>query len=324
MPRGHYQHARRARSRASQPVSVLNKLTATHRTAHIAVLVATFLASTSFPIAKHVTSYMPAALLVFLRFASGVLIMLPLFRKGHLSIPSGSQVPRLGLLGLLYGGFFVLMFVALAHTSALNAAVIYTLVPSITAVAGALVLKERLRPTHYALLPIGILATAWVVTRGRPLSLTSISPNLGDPIFLVACVFLAFYATFIKKFATRLGPPANLVFWPMLTGAALALTVSVPVFGDLRWSEVPINVYLWIIGLGIMTVGTATVWTRAGVKIGPTRTLAYTYLTPTFVLLIVWVLQKRAPPLIVLPGVLVGVLVMIALQLQREPDAPGP
>ena len=81
---------------------------------------------------------------------------------------------------------------------------------------------------------------------------------------------------------------------------------------------IPFDVYLWIIYLAAMTVFTNFVWAYGSPRLGAMKTLAYSYLIPSFVLFINWLVIGKLPPVIVLPGILVGVLIMFFLQFSKN------
>ena len=294
------------------------KLTRLDPYAHLAVLVATFVVATSFPIGQRIAPFLDPVLVVLLRFLISILVMSPfLFFTDMIKIPTGRRLLQFGAVGGAQAGFFILMFLALQHTSSLNTSVIYTLLPSLAAIMGFYLLKERLRPLHLVLLPIGILATAWVIFEGSFEKMVGLDLNPGDLIFGAGLLLLALYSVLLKKFHLG-GSPFDMVFWSMACAIVPMALYSVSRFGSIEFESVPLDVYLWIVYLALMTVFTNFVWAFGTPRLGPMKTMAYSYLIPSFVLFINWIIMGTLPPVIVLPGVLVGFFIMFVLQFGKN------
>lgn len=285
--------------------------------AHGVVLFATFIVATTFPIGQHIAPYLDPVIVVLLRFLISIAVMLPLlFFTKVIELPTPERLKQFATIGIIHAGFFICMFLALKYTNSLNTSAIYTLVPSMAAVVCFFVLGEPIKNIHYLLLPLGIVSTLWVIFEGNLDRLIAMEFNKGDLIFFAGCVLLGVYTTLLKKYHVA-GSTLNLVFWAMvsgvvpMTGYALFADISVD------FSAVPLDVYGWIVYLAVLTVLTSYIWAFGAPRLGPMKTLAYSYLIPSFVMVIDGVLLGSWPPMIVVPGVLVGVLVMVALQTSQ-------
>lgn len=286
--------------------------------AHLAVLVATFVVATSFPVGQRIAPFLDPVLVVLLRFLISILVLSPfLFFTDMIKIPTGRRLLQFGAVGSAQAGFFILMFLALQHTSSLNTSVIYTLLPSLAAIVSFYLLHERLRALHLVLLPIGILATAWVIFEGSFEKMVGLDLNPGDLIFGAGLLLLALYSVLLKKFHLG-GSPFDMVFWSMVCAIVPMALYSAALFGSVDFDHVPLDVYLWIVYLALMTVFTNFVWAFGTPRLGPMKTMAYSYLIPSFVLFINWMTIDKLPPLIVLPGVLAGVFIMFILQFSKN------
>jgi drug/metabolite transporter (DMT)-like permease len=137
--------------------------------------------------------------------------------------------------------------------------------------------------------------------------------NKGDLIFFAGCLLLGVYTTLLKKYHVA-GSTLNLVFWAMISGVIPMAIYAASADINVDFAAVPFDVYAWIIYLAVLTALTSYIWAYGAPRLGPMKTLAYSYLIPSFVMLIDGVLLGSWPPLIVLPGVLVGIVVMIVLQ----------
>lgn len=283
-------------------------------TAHGVVLLATFIVATTFPIGQRIAPFLDPVIVVLLRFLISIVVMLPmlLFTK-IIEIPTFYRFRQFAIIGVIHAGFFICMFLALKHTNSLNTSAIYTLVPSIAAIVCFFVLGEPIKHIHYLLLPLGVVSTLWVIFEGDMNRLGAMEFNKGDLIFFAGCLLLGVYTTLLKKYHVA-GSTLNLVFWAMISGVVPMSIYAASADIDVNFGAVPLDVYAWIIYLAVLTVLTSYIWAYGAPRLGPMKTLAYSYLIPSFVMVIDGVLLGRWPPAIVLPGVLVGVVVMIVLQ----------
>ncbi len=286
--------------------------------AHLAVLFATIVVSTSFPIGQRIAPFLDPVLIVLSRFIISILVMLPiLLFTNKIKIPTVRRLFQFGLVGGVNASFFIFMFTALKETTSLNTSVIYTLVPSLTALISYFILKEKLRRVHFILIPLGLLATLWVIFQGSWQKAMDFDLNHGDLIFGVGCLLIGLNVTLLKKFHTG-GSPINIVFWSMLWGSILLAGYSLIVPMEIRLEGIPLDVYIWIIYLGVITVFTSFVWAYGSPIIGPMKTTAYSYSIPSLVLFINWSLLDQLPAIMVFPGVLIGIVIMFFLQMSGE------
>lgn len=261
---------------------------------------------------------MDPVLVVLLRFMISLVVMLPIFFfTSKINVPNGRRLIQFGMVGAAQSGFFILMFFSLKYTTSLNTSVIYTLVPSLGAITSYYVLKEKPKPIHFLLLAIGLLATVWVIFEGSWKNFTNLDFNRGDLFFGLGCIMLGLYTTLLKKFHIG-GSPIDIVFWSTACAVIpMAIYVSIMSAG-VNLDKVPFDIYLWILYLAVLTVFTSFVWAFGSPRLGPMKTLSYSYLIPSFVLFINWMIMDVLPPVVVLPGVLIGFVIMFFLQFDGE------
>lgn len=287
---------------------------------HLLMIMATVLVATSFPVGGAITDGLDSLVLTFLRFALAALLFAPLvaWRYG-LRVPGPLDLARYGVLSACLVGFFWAMFAALRHTSALNAATIFALLPALTAAVSVFLLKERLRGAAWLALPIGLMGAVWVIFRGDPAALISLKIDVGDGIFLAGTIALGFYGPLVKRFH-RGEPIAQMTFWTLVIGALWLFLLSVPHLSDVTWSAVPIEVYGGIVYLSVFTtLVTFFVFQWSATVIGPTKVMSYTYLNPGLVLVICMVIGHGIPPLATIPGVLLTLVATFVMQRSGSP-----
>jgi len=281
--------------------------------AHFIILLATLAISTTFPIGQRIAPQLDPVLIVLYRFVLCVFFMSPLLFTNKIKIPSPRRLVQFAVIGACYSGFFICMFSALRQTTSLNTSVIYTLVPALAAIVSFVILGERLKGLHFSLLGLGIGSTLWVLFQGSWSAITQFHFNPGDLLFGSGCILTALYSTLIKKFHVQ-ESPFNLAFWSMVCGSVLLGIYAWVTSVEFVFTTIPTEVALWVLYLAVMTVFTSFAWSYGTPKLGSAHTLAYSYLIPSFVLVINWLAFGSLPPLIVLPGVLSGVGVMVVLQ----------
>ncbi len=294
------------------------------------MMVATALIATSFPVGAAITHGLDSVVLTFLRFTLAAAVFAPIvaWRYG-LTLPRAGDLARYGLLSACLVGFFWGMFAALRLTSALNAAAIFALLPVITAVVSAILLKEKLSGVARIALPIGLAGAVWVIFRGDPVALISLRLGLGDVIFFAGTLAMGVYGTLVK-YLHRGEPMAQMTFWTLVTGAFWLLLLSAPRFSGVDWGAVPITVYGGIAYLAVFTTLLSFFAVQWGSSvIGPTKVMSYTYLNPVLVLAIGLVLGGDTPPVATYPGVLLTIVATLVLQRSRsagqkpKSDNPG-
>ncbi|MEM7668779.1 MAG: DMT family transporter [Pseudomonadota bacterium] len=282
---------------------------------HGMMLIATFLVATSFPVVAAVTGGLDSGVLTFLRFALASLLFAPLvaWRYG-LTVPSGRDLVRYGVLGLLLVTFFWCMFASLRLTTPLNTAAIFALMPIMTAGLAAVVLREKLGVPSRIALPVGATGAVWVVFRGDLSALMSLQIGAGDATFLAGTLALAVYSTLVKVLH-RGEPMARMTFWTLTAGAGWLFVLSLPSLVTIQWAEVPARVFAGVAYLSVFTtIVTFFVFQWSTNRIGPTRVVSYTFLNPAIVLVLGLAFGGEVPPLTIWPGVGLAVAATAILQ----------
>src|SRR5687768_1831245 len=131
----------------------------------------------------------PPLSLTYLRW---LLAAIPLLAIAHaVERPAWREVlrrwPMLLLLAAIgLGGYPLVVYLALRHTSALNASLINAFNPTLIVVAAALFLRERVGWRGIAGLLLGLCGVVLVLTGGRVRALLRLDHNPGDLLMLLA------------------------------------------------------------------------------------------------------------------------------------------
>lgn len=282
---------------------------------HLLMMVATIFVATSFPVSYAIADELDSLVLAQLRFALAAILFAPVIAiKYGFSVPGWRDLCRYGAISGCHVAFFWGTFAALRHTSALNAAAIFTLAPVVTTIAAILLLRERPGLSTMLALPIGAAGAALVVFRGDLDALTGLQLGTGELIFLGGTAALGLYSPLIKRL--HKGEPMPVVtFWTLVTGSVWLFVFSFPTLAGINWRDLPVPLYAGTVYLALFaTLATFLVFQWSVAIIGPTRVMAYTFLSPALVMAIGLFLGDELPPVAIYPGLLLSILATFVLQ----------
>lgn len=271
---------------------------------------------------------MPHLLAATGRFAIAAvaLLLLAWKREGGLPRLSRSQLLATAALGL--SGIFlynVCFFGALARMPAGRTALFIALNPIVTALASALLLRERLGTSRWLGIALAFLGAAVVITRGDPLGAAhdlGQAVGLGELLMLGAISAWAAYTLLGRTVMKGLTPIAATT-WAVLWGLgflACGALFELPSFDTARLTP---QLVLAMAYLGIFGTVLGFVWYNEGVRaIGPSRTAIFNNLVPVFGVFFAAVLLGE-PVLVsmVVGGALVLGGVMLTNRPRRTPSA---
>jgi len=286
-----------------------------HWLLHVLMLVAATLVSTSFTVGKAIADGLDPAILTLVRFLIASLLFLPyIHRRYGLERPTLSDLGRYSIISGALVAFFWLMFLSLRWTTALNTSVIFTLVPGISGIYSAIILRERLGRYRLAALFLAMAGALWVIFQGDVSRLLTLDLGKGDLIFFYGCLFMAAYTPLVKLLH-RGESMAVMTFWVLVTGTLWLLLLGGNRLMAVDWPHVELMVWSGIVYLAIFsTIITFFLTQIATIRLGPTRVMAYSYLYPPMVLGIDWLLGHGMPPLKTVAGLLLIVPAMIVVQ----------
>lgn len=287
------------------------------------MLLTASLVSTSFTVGKAIADGMDPTVLTLIRFFCATLLFLPyVYKKYGLTRPDPMSLIRYSVISLALVGFFILMFVALQYTTALNTGVIFTLVPGISGLYSMVLLSERLGSNRLLALMLAMIGAVWVLFHGDPAALLAMRLNRGDGLFFCGCLLMALYTPLVKLFY-RGEPMSVMTFWILATGCGWLLLPAGPKLIEIQWNSIEPMVWAGILYLAIFcTVVTFFLSQWSTLFLGPTRVMAYSYLYPPLILIIDWALGHGLPPLRTMPGVFLVALTMIIVQRERIKKHP--
>lgn len=225
---------------------------------------------------------------------------------------------RYGVLGLLMAIFFVTMFWALQFTSPVATGAVFTLMPLASAFFGWIFLGQVPRGVVIASLVLAGIGSVWVIFRGDLNALLSFDVGIGEIVFFFGVLCHAAYAPLVRRF-NRGEPVALFSFWTLLaTGLLIAIYGAREIAGT-EWTAVPGIVWLAILYLAVFTTaGTFFLLQFASMRLPASKTLAYGYLTPSFIILYEGLLGHGWANAGILAGAAVTVLGLAVMAFARD------
>ncbi|MBM7074398.1 DMT family transporter [Shewanella sp. 202IG2-18] len=283
--------------------------------AHCFMIAATILIASSFPVSALVTHEIHPISLTLMRFVIAVICLAP-FVLGKMSYRRmlATAFPKGIAISIFYSGYFILMFMALAHTSVVNTGTIHTLTPLITAIFSMVVFKTQIKKVELIAYLFGVVGTVWVVFKGSWLELVSLELNRGDILFIGAALSMSTYMIIMKlvygKEAVVVMTFCTLVGGVLIMSGALVL-LNIP----LNWQLLPTNEIKDMVYLAICaTLLTSYLIQKAHTALTPAKVTAYIYLNPVFVLFISSLYHFQLPNFKILPGIIFSIFATIVLQ----------
>lgn len=217
------------------------------------------------------------------------------------------------VLGGLFAAYFVLMFEGLKTALPVSAAAVFTLTPVMAAGFGWLLLRQRLTKRIAVALGLGVAGSVWVIFRGDFHALARLEFGRGEMIYLIGCAAHALYAPMVRKL-NRGEKPLISAFGTLAAGAAILGIWGAPEIIATNWAALPAIVWITLIYVAIFASAMTTVLVQyAAMRLPAAKVMAYTYLTPVWVIVIEAILAHGAIALIILPGVVATCAALLLL-----------
>ncbi|WP_234028488.1 DMT family transporter [Lentibacillus sp. Marseille-P4043] len=146
---------------------------------------------------------LPPFTIAFFRLLVAFVVLLPIgFRSAWKNRAKFLEYKKPFLMMTLTGITFFNTFIygALQFTTSSSVSVLESVVPAMTVVLSAVILKERLRTIQWGGVVLSLIGAVWVVMDGKILQLTAIDWNVGDIIMIGAIVSWAIYSILVKQY----------------------------------------------------------------------------------------------------------------------------
>ncbi len=284
------------------------------RRGHLAMLLFSFLIAGSFSFGVRIANLMEPSAMMALRFAiagavvGAIAVLGPGIKRRYFDAPW-----RYLLLGGLFAIYFGLMFEGLKTASPVSASAVFTLTPIMSALFGYFLLRQITTFWMFLALAIGAAGALWVIFRGDITALLAFDIGHGEAIFFFGCIAHALYTPMVRKL--HRGEPIIVFTFGMIVAGLIILSFfGVPDLVETDWAVLPW--YFWA-GLFYLAVCASSITfflvQYATMYLPSAKVMAYTYLTPSWVIMWELVLTGNAPPALMLLGVAATVVALLML-----------
>ena len=289
---------------------------------HLAMLGFSALVAGSFSLGAIVANDIAPQAITAARFVLATIVMgMVAFLQGDLRREYWQAPWRYFVLGALFTLYFVLMFEGLKTANPVSVAAVFTLMPLMSALFGWWLLRQVTTPRMALALGIAACGALWVIFRGDPAALWAFDIGRGEMIYFVGCIAHALYTPIVRKLNRGEGA-AVFTFGMLVAGSVILGVVG---FDDIRatdWAALPGMVWITIAYLTLFSTASSFFLLQyASLRLPSAKVMAYSYLTPAWVMLWEIGLGSMLPPTPLLFGI--GATIIALLMLLRKERATG-
>lgn len=283
------------------------------RHGHLAMLTFSALVAGSFSLGGQVANEIDPAALNAVRFAiSAAVVGVVIAARGEGAATRAALAAswRYAILGGFFALYFVTMFVGLKTAPPVSAAAVFTLTPVMSGVFGYILLRQIMGARIRLALALGAMGALWVIFRADLSALMAFEIGRGEAIFFWGCMAHAAYTPMVRVL-NRGEPILSFTFW--------TLSATAVIIGIWGWAEIVatdwagLRPLVWVtLGYTAIAASSMTVFLVqfASMRLPSSKVMAYTYLTPSWVLLWELALGQPMPPVMVLGGIGLTVLAL--------------
>lgn len=286
---------------------------------HGAMLLFSMLVAGSFSLGAMAAPSVDPEFVTVLRFAIAAVILACMCAlRRELKRENFVALWRYGVLGAVFAAYFVLMFAGLKTAPPVSAAAVFTLTPIVTALASFVILRQITTKRIAGALLIGACGALWVIFRADWSALLAFRVGSGEVIYFWGCVCHAIYIPLVRLL--NRGESAMLFSLGTTCGGTLVLLFwSANSLVSTDYAALPSIVWITILYVAIFATATTFVLTQyASLRLPGAKVMAYTYLTPTWVILWEIALGHGAPHGLILGGIALTVLALVVLLKHEE------
>lgn len=284
------------------------------RSGHGAMLLFSLLVAGSFALGSLAANEIAPSALNAVRFwIATVIIGAVAIATGRLRRDAAKAPWRYVVLAAFFTTYFVLMFEGLKTAPPVSAAAVFTLTPILTAGFGWLLLRQVLTPRMALALLIGALGAIWVIFRADVGAILHFEVGQGEMIYFWGCMAHAVYTPLVRKL--NRGETAVVFSFGVLLAGSLLLTIwGLRDLVATDWSALPPIVWITIGYTAIFASATTFVLLQfATLRLPSSKVMAYTYLTPSWVIAWELALAGMPPPALVLAGLALTITALVLL-----------
>jgi len=286
---------------------------------HLAMLLFSVLVAGSFSLGHMAANEIAPAALNVVRFLIASVVIGTVaslttgFKRSDFDAPW-----RYLLLGGLFAIYFVLMFEGLKTADPVSTSAVFTLIPLMSAGFGYLLLRQIMTRRMALALAIGAVGALWVIFRADLAALLRFRIGTGEMIYFWGCVAHAIYTPLVRKL-NRGEAPVVFSFGMMVAGFFILLAYGWRDLWATNWAALPGIVWITLAYISIAASSITFVLLQYAVlRLPSAKVMAYTYLTPSWVILWEIVLGNRAPNGLILVGVGMTIVALWLLLKDEE------
>lgn len=285
---------------------------------HLAMLLFSALVAGSFSLGGQVANEIAPSALNAFRFVIAAAIMAAVvFTRGGVPREALRAPWRYLILGGLFSFYFVMMFEGLKTAPPVSAAAVFTLTPVMSAIFGYVLLRQITTRRIALGLAIGATGALWVIFRGDLSALLGFEIGQGEFIYFWGCIAHALYTPAVRY----LNRGESIRVFSLLTLLACAVILLIWGAGDIMATDInSLRPLVWVtLAYIAIFASAATVFLIqfASMRLPSSKVMAYTYLTPTWVILWEIGMGQGVPPVIILGGIGLTMIALLLL-LKRE------
>lgn len=291
------------------------------RNGHLAMLAFSFLVAGSFSlggIAMKTGTISPIAFnsvrFLIATCAVGILVM----ATGGIT-RSALQAPwRYAILGGLFALYFIMMFIGLETAAPISISALFTLTPLMSAVFGYFIMSQITTKRIAFALAVGASGALWVIFRADLSAFLAFEVGRGEMIYFIGVVGHALYTPLVPRL-NRGERTFVFIFLILIATTLVALAFGASDILATDWTSLPSSVWIAMGYTAIVaTTVTATLLTFASVRLDSAKVMAYTYLTPSWVILWEIALGNGVPPALIFVGIGLTILALYLLLKHEE------
>ena len=223
---------------------------------------------------------------------------------------------RYAVLGGLFAIYFVLMFEGLKTAAPVSAAAVFTLTPVMAGLFGWILLRQVTTPRMALALSIGAAGALWVIFRADWSAFVAFEVGRGEVIYFFGCLSHAIYTPMVRRL-NRGESPLVFTLGMLLAGAVLLTGFGWRDLVATQWVALPGIVWVTLIYIAVFaSAATFVLLQFATLRLPSAKVMAYTYLTPSWVILWEVGMGNGVPGALVWFGV--GLTVLALTLLLRE------
>lgn len=291
---------------------------------HLAMLLFSAVVAGSFSLGSLAANDIAPMALTAARFAIGTAVVCAVTL-------ATSGIPRFALaapwrypiMGALMAIYFVLMFEGLKTAPPVSMAAVFTLTPAMAAVLGWILLRQRPTGRLTVALAIGGMGALWVIFRADWSAFLAFGVGRGEALFFWGCVGHALYPIAVRTL-NRGESPLVFTLGMLASGTILLWLTGWTAVRETDWLHLPPVVWITLGYISVFSTALSFFLVQyASLRLPPAKVMAYTYLTPSWVIAWEIALRHPLPPMLVLVGITATVLALLML-LKDDTPTPEP